>query len=265
MDTKTKKSLSLLTMVLIITLSGCSRGLDRKIDLTGMDKQIQGPMASEISDNEKNQLLFAMANAVLLLGDNADGFAKGKTWREFIIGIDNKLLDNDKAQEVALQKSIVAYDRIATSQKAITLSGLAYVPATKDAFGEYQNPQISITIHNGSKFGLSSVHLNCELYLPDHEDAVADSDQWIRFEKGLSPGASMATQQTADYGFDPSNSPWDTLAVKGASQRTVKCNVLDAQNFDNKNLLPSENPHAKLEDLKKQEQEMQTRIQSIKS
>jgi hypothetical protein len=139
MDTKTKKSLALLAMALIITLSGCSRGLDRKIDLQGMDKQIQGPLASEISDNEKNQLVFAMANGVLLLGDKADDFAKGKTWREFIIGIDNKLLDNDKAQEVALQKSVTDYDQIVASQKAITLSGLAYVPATKDAFGEYQN------------------------------------------------------------------------------------------------------------------------------
>jgi hypothetical protein len=223
-------------LLLLFSLAGCSKGLDRKL-ITGQDEEkYQASLtlaAKEAQPDEVEAFNWAVSdfNVAKLHATYPDA-----TMRQIIQGEVKAGLAVWPQRLAELQKLKSHFDEIRAELGKIKTESVAF-ELKRDFFGI--KPTIEAIVVNGSKLGVSKLTWRAQLFIDGQKEPVASAELYDLYNNahvgtslfdedaqskkvapgGLAPGATVS--RSFQVGHVTGNANWSTLAIQNASQRTV--------------------------------------------
>lgn len=207
-------------MFFSLTMVGCSKGLDRKLDNSSneaFNKSIE-IIVNEASPEEKaviaehyEDIVFATLGAAFNGRDPGFG---GETGRELFSSWLNQLISRQDTYISNLKKR----QEFALPLKDIKFDEPVYIKESKDFFHN-GHPEVRLTISNDSNFKISKMQIRTRIYVDDELTHEAESKNFLTFSNGLEPGQKI----TEIYypGGMGNRDGWDKLSIKKANSQRI--------------------------------------------
>jgi hypothetical protein len=224
-STNMKKTLprSLLAIVALAALIGCSKGVDQPLVTSKGLEAYRASLAEAVRDMDKRQTdAFDWAVSDLSV-EKIDARYPNGSPRKIIRGEVDAVLKEAPARIAELEKKSADWNAVAEEIAKVGASGVSFALG-KDFFG--LQPAIRATVTNGSRHGYSTLYWYAELYLDGASEPAARTEliDLYKDEGGLKPGE----QRTREFrvGFVSGDAAWKTLEIQNAGQRVVKLVVM---------------------------------------
>lgn len=228
----------------LVFLAGCGKGFDRAADFTSANKYKEriALAAKEATQPEIEAFDWAVSDQTI---ESLKSKYAGKTFRQIALAELDAEIAADQENIAKLEGLKTKYDPIVAELLKVKAEVTDARPA-KDFFGEQFDIRARIT--NNSQFDYAQVQWEALLYLENGKEPVARAVFYDSYddENGLRVGQTKARSFHPDSFF---SKDWVTLAVRNAQSRRVTLAIIDAKDFNNKNLLDGA-PYERLEKAK---------------
>jgi hypothetical protein len=232
------------TIFITILVTGCGQGLDKKPDLSSIEKY-NARISEDLKEVSKEKLAaydWAVSDQNI---ESLKNNYSGKSYRQIAEAEIEKTISEGKATIAELEKLKPKFDPIIAELRKV--SAEASNSTIKDEFMGTQF-RFNARITNGSRFDFSSLTWKAELFLDGALTPVAEARLFSGYDdKGGLKAGQTSTEVMAPDTF--MSKDWITLASKNAKERKVVLSLEDAKDFSNKSYLDGA-PHAQLLKLK---------------